>query len=65
VINSGNNSGMSISLFDTREAAETTHQQALGWIRQNLADLTQSEPQVFAGEVVGSVAGASSTSAAA
>jgi hypothetical protein len=66
VIDSGNDSGMSISLFDTREAAETAHQQALGWIRQNLADLTQGEPQVFAGEVVGSVAaGASSTSAAA
>ena len=55
VVDSGGGSGLSISLFDTREAAERSHQQALEWIRQNLSDLTDSQPQVLAGEVVGSV----------
>ena len=66
VVDSGGGSGMSITLFETRETAERAHQQALDWIRQNLGDLTDSKPTVYAGEVVGSVtneAGRKSTAA--
>jgi hypothetical protein len=55
VVDTGNDSGLSISLFETREAAETAHQRALEWIGQNLSDLTTEQPRVFAGEVVGSL----------
>ena len=56
VIDGGDNSGLSITLFDSRENAVKAHEQALGWIKQNLSDLTTSQPQVFSGQVVGHVA---------
>ena len=52
VINAGNNGGASISLFDNREAAEQAHQQAMAWIKQNLGDLIEGEPEVTAGDVL-------------
>ena len=40
---------------ENQEAAQEAHQRAMGWIRENLADLTEAEPEVTAGEVVVSV----------
>jgi hypothetical protein len=48
--------GGSISLFDSAETAEAAHQQALGWIKENLAGLGGGiEPEVSMGEVLGHV----------
>ena len=55
VVKFGNDTGGSISLFETREAAQAAHAKALGWIRENLADLTEGEPEIAEGEVLGSV----------
>jgi hypothetical protein len=55
IVDAGNNTGLSVTLFDTRESAQKAHENALGWIRQNLGDLTGGEPTIYAGNVVGSV----------
>jgi heme-degrading monooxygenase HmoA len=47
--------GASITLYENQEAAQQAHQRAMGWIRENLADLTEAEPEVTAGEVLVSV----------
>jgi hypothetical protein len=55
VIKFGDDVGGSLTLFDTREASEDGHRKALGWIKANLADHMQGEPEVWTGEVVASV----------
>jgi hypothetical protein len=55
VVKFGGEAGGSISLFDTREAAQAAQAKAMGWIRENLADLTEGEPEVMEGEILGSV----------
>jgi hypothetical protein len=55
VIKFGEDAGGSLTLFDTREASEDSHRKALGWIKANLADHMQGEPEVWTGEVVASV----------
>jgi hypothetical protein len=55
VVQFGADTGGSISLFETREAAQAAHARAMTWIRENLADLTGGEPEVAEGEVLGSV----------
>ena len=47
--------GGSISLFESKSAAEDAHKKALSWIKSNLADLTDGEPEVMAGEVLAAV----------
>jgi hypothetical protein len=55
VVQFGNEMGGSITIFETREAAQEAHQKALGWIKTNLADLIEGEPEVMAGEVLAAV----------
>ena len=57
VVQFGPDTGGSISLFETREAAQAAHARAMTWIREDLADLTGGEPEVAEGEVLGSVMG--------
>jgi hypothetical protein len=59
VIQFGNDSGGSVTLFETQAAAEEANRKALDWIRQNLADFTEGDPEVLQGEVLASVMGAS------
>ena len=48
--------GGSVSLFDSREAAETANEKALAWIKENLADLYGGEPpEMTKAEVLGSI----------
>ena len=48
--------GTSVSLFESREAAEAANEKAVAWLRENLADLTDGQPpEVIMGEVLGSV----------
>jgi hypothetical protein len=48
--------GGSVSLFDSADAARAAHEQAMTWIRENLADLSGgAAPEVTMGEVLASV----------
>jgi hypothetical protein len=57
VVRFGEEGGGSITLFETQQAAQDAHQKALAWIKTNLADLTEGEPEVISGEVMASVTG--------
>ncbi len=51
-VNLGNDEGMSISVFDARDAAEESNRLSVNWSRQNLADITPGPPQPSEGEVL-------------
>ncbi len=55
VVNGGNDVGVSITLFDTRDAVQA-HRRAMAWIKDNLSDFYEGEPEVTMGEVVVSIA---------
>jgi hypothetical protein len=57
VVRFGEEGGGSITLFETQQAAQDAHQKALAWIKTNLADLTEGEPEVISGEVMATVTG--------
>ena len=43
-------------IFDSAETARAAHQQALSWVKENLADLSDgAEPEVTIGEVLAQV----------
>ena len=52
IIDAGDGVGLSVTMFETREDAEGVKDRALAWIKQNLSDLYQGEPEVTAGEVI-------------
>ena len=52
VIDGGDGVGVSISVFESREAAEKTRDEALAWIEKNLSDLYREPPLITAGEVI-------------
>jgi heme-degrading monooxygenase HmoA len=51
-VNLGNDEGTSISVFDTRDAAEESNRLSLNWAKQNLADISPGPPQPSEGEVL-------------
>jgi heme-degrading monooxygenase HmoA len=51
-VNLGNDEGASISVFDTRDAAEESNRLSINWAKQNLADISPGPPQPSEGEVV-------------
>lgn len=57
VVDGGDGVGLSVSLFDSREAAVAASDKAMAWIRENLSDIYEGEPQVTAGEALVSLAG--------
>ena len=52
IVDAGDGVGLSVTMFETREDAEGVKDRALAWIKQNLSDLYQGEPEVTAGEVI-------------
>jgi hypothetical protein len=48
----GNDEGLSITVCETKEAAEEANRLAVEWARQNLADLLPAPPQTSEGEVL-------------
>ena len=52
IIDAGDGVGLSVTMFETREDAEGVKDRALAWVKQNLSDLYQGEPEVTAGEVI-------------
>lgn len=55
VLDGGNGVGASVTLFQTEEAARAASQKALTWLRQNIADLYEGEPEVLSGPVLACV----------
>src|SRR3954470_11521625 len=54
VVRFGDEAGGSITLFETQQAAQEAHKKALAWIKSNLADLTEGDPEVFPGKILAS-----------
>jgi len=52
IIDAGGGVALSVTMFETREDAERVKDRALDWIKQNLSDLYQGEPEATAGEVI-------------
>ena len=52
IIDAGDGVALSVTMFETREDADRVKDRALDWIKQNLSDLYQGEPEVTAGEVI-------------
>ena len=52
IIDAGDGVALSVTMFETREDAERVKDRALDWVKQNLSDLYQDEPEVTAGEVI-------------
>jgi hypothetical protein len=57
VVRFGEGSGGSITLFDSEQAAQDAQTKAMTWIKSNLSDLTEGEPEVWTGEVLAAVTG--------
>lgn len=52
IVDAGDGVGVSITVFESREAAESTREEAVGWIEKNLSDLFSEPPLITAGEVI-------------
>jgi heme-degrading monooxygenase HmoA len=52
VVKGDNDMVVSITLFETQDAVQEAHRRAMAWIKDNLSDLVEGEPEVIAGEVV-------------
>jgi len=52
IVDAGEGVGCSVTVFESREAADATREEALGWIEKNLGDLYKEPPQITAGEVI-------------
>ena len=55
IFDAGNGVAGSVTLFDTRDAAETANEKAMVWIQGSLGDLIDGEPEIIAGEVLAAV----------
>ena len=52
VFDAGDGIGGSVSLFDSKEAAQAANDKALAWIRGSLVDMIDGEPEITMGEVL-------------
>ena len=52
VVNAGNGTVASVSVFDSQEGAEASNQKAASWVQDNLASMMQGPPQITAGDVM-------------
>jgi hypothetical protein len=52
VVDAGDGVGCSITVFESREAAESSRDEVMAWIEKNLSDLYREPPLITAGEVI-------------
>jgi hypothetical protein len=52
IVDGGDGVGVSITVFESREAAESSREEVVGWIEKNLSDMFREPPQITAGEVI-------------
>jgi hypothetical protein len=55
IFDAGDGVAGSVTLFDSREAAEAANEKALAWIQASLSDLMDGEPEIVAGEVLATI----------
>ena len=53
LVDAGNDIGATVSVFDDQAGAEESNRMAADWVKENIAALVASAPQITAGEVVG------------
>ena len=51
-VNLGNDEGLGLTVFDTKDAAEKANKLAVDWAKQNLADIMPGPPQTSEGEIL-------------
>lgn len=51
LVDAGNGSGATISVFESQAAAEQSNRRAADWIKENLAPLAPNAPEIWVGEV--------------
>ena len=56
ILDAGGGVGISVTLFDTQEAALAANAKALAWIQASLAELIDGEPEITSGEVLVAIA---------
>ncbi|SCZ12570.1 hypothetical protein [Microvirga guangxiensis] len=52
VFDAGDGIGGSVTMFDTRENANSANDKALAWVRASLMDVVNGEPETIVGEVL-------------
>ena len=52
LVDPGDGTIASITVFDDRSGAEASTERAADWVRENLAELVEGSPDVYTGEVV-------------
>jgi len=52
IVDAGDGVGCSITVFESREAAESSREEVMGWIEKNLSDQFREPPLITAGEVI-------------
>jgi hypothetical protein len=52
IVDAGDGVGCSITVFESREAAESSREEVMDWIQRNLSDLYREPPVITAGEVI-------------
>jgi hypothetical protein len=55
IVNGGNDTAVSITIFETPDAAEDAHRRAMDWIKDNLSDFVEGKPEVITGQVLVSI----------
>ena len=51
LIDAGDGTGTTVSVFEDQAAAEESNKKAAAWVKENLAPLVPSPPQITVGEV--------------
>lgn len=51
LVDAGNGTGATISIFEDQATAEESNRRAADWVNENIAPLVPSPPQIMVGEV--------------
>ena len=51
-VDHGNGDVATVSIFDSQEQAEESNSKAAGWVKENLAELVDSPPEIITGDVL-------------
>ena len=51
-VDHGNGDVATVSIFESQEQAEESNNRAAGWVKENLAELIDSPPQIITGDIL-------------
>jgi heme-degrading monooxygenase HmoA len=55
IVKGGNDMVVSITMFETPDAVQEAHRRAMEWIKENLSDFVEGQPEVITGPVLVSI----------